>query len=395
MTDSKNSEKKPNQAEVEKSPAKNTDSQETKVKKTNGEKKSTAKKSGSSAGVIAFLALIIAIAACGATWWLWQQIKLGTLSLIAQQDYNFQYSQTETRKIMNEVNHINTDLDGKITQQNQQLNTLQENISKAQTETEQVAETLTALHSKLNINPKIGWLVAEAEYLLSIANQQLLLTTNIDSSIAALRNADQRLRETGDPGLLEIRSLIADEVTQLQSVVVVDVAGAALTLASLQTRVDELSLAGFDSVETASTEEDETKESSTQESSNQFSQGLNTAWQSIKDLLAIKVRERGDSSTGNPLLTPDQRALIYQNLRLKLESARLSLVQRDTVTYKQSLEISKDWLRSYFDDDNKRSALIETLDELESVSLKFSPPDISGSLDALRLWQRQQNNSGE
>ena len=395
MTDSKNSEKKPNQAEVEKSPAKNTDSQETKVKKTNGEKKSTAKKSGSSAGVIAFLALIIAIAACGAAWWLWQQVQLSKQTLGTELNTNNESTQTEIRKIMNEVNHINTDLDGKITQQNQQLDTLQENISKAQTETEQVAETLTTLHSKLNINPKIGWLVAEAEYLLSIANQQLLLTTNIDSSIAALRNADQRLRETGDPGLLDIRSLIADEVTQLQSVVVVDVAGAALTLASLQTRVDELSLAGFDSVEIESNEKDESIEDKAQEDSNQFSQGLNTAWQSIKDLLAIKVRERGDSSTGNPLLTPDQRALIYQNLRLKLESARLSLVQRDAVTYKQSLEISKDWLRSYFDEDNKRSALIETLEELESISLKFSPPDISGSLDALRLWQRQQNNRGE
>ena len=392
MTDNKENGKNASKAAEKKNPANTGNNVESK------NKDSDVKKSTSKGSFIALLALIVAIAACVGVWWLWQQLQSSEANLknTVNSAINTQSesAQTEIRKLMNELNHVNTDLGEKIDQQNQQFDTLKSDVDNAVSGTEQVAETLTALHSKLKINPKTGWLVAEAEYLLSLANQQLLLTANIDSGIAALRNADQRLRETGDPTLLDIRAQIADEITQLQSVVIVDVAGAALTLASLQTRVNELTLAGFDSTEeTPQTTTDNSKEETT--SNNPVRQGLNTALQSIKDLLSIKVRERGDSSAGNPLLTPDQRALIYQNLRLKLESARLSLIQRDTVTYKQSLDISKQWLNTYFDDNSKRSALKQTLNELESINLSISLPDITGSLDALRTWQREQSNSGE
>ena len=42
------------------------------------------------------------------------------------------------------------------------------------------------------------WLIADAEYLLSVANQRLHLTGDVKTTIEALEAADQRLRESGD-----------------------------------------------------------------------------------------------------------------------------------------------------------------------------------------------------
>lgn len=353
------------------------------------------KQDSSLATVIALLALLIALVAAGGAWWLWQQLQHNKHALdltLSEQDQSSQGNIRQLGEQITSVASATDDLATKISQQNLQISSLTKNVDTAIKRSQQVAETITALHSKLNINPKTGWLIAEAEYLLAIANQQLLLVGDVDSSITALRNADQRLRESGDPTILDIRSAITDEISQLQSVQVTDITGAALTLASMQSRVDQLSLAGHS--ESSAKQRGETTANLAQESTREgWLGGLDTAWQALKKLVVI--RERTDNDAANPLLTPDQRALIYQNLRLKLESARLSLVQGDANTYRQSLDIAGDWLLKYFDNNTKRSALKQTIDELKRIEIKTVFPDISGSLDALRQWQYQQDTNAE
>jgi len=357
------------------------------------------KQGGSLPTLIAVIALLIALAAAGGAGWLWQQLQQSKHALSQTISEQSQSSQSKSNQLQSDINllgehlsSVSSELDSKLSAQNDDLTALASEIKTAASNTEHVAETITALHSKLNINPKTGWLIAEAEYLLSIANQQLQLVGNVESSIVALRSADQRLRESGDPSVLDVRSIIADEITQLKSVHVTDIAGAALTLASMQARVDDLSLAGQNHAptKTATKELDSTKEDKANEG---WRGALDTAWHAVKDLVVI--RERGDSDANEPLLTPDQRALIYQNLRLKLESARLSLIQGDATTYRQSLDITHDWLLEYFDDNAKRTAVNETIDELGRIKLSEKMPDISASLKALRTWQHQQNNTAE
>lgn len=359
------------------------------------------KKGGAFTSFIAVVALLIAIAAAGGAWWLWQQLQLSKQTLDQALNQQNQTSQGEINQVQNQIGQLsenlaaaNTEIDTKLGQQNAQISTIQTTVDAAASSAKQVAETVTQLHSKLNINPKTGWLIAEAEYLLSIANQQLLLTGDVDTSITALRSADQRLRESADPTVLDVRSIINDEITQLQSVHVIDIAGAALTLASMQSRVNELSLSGQRETNSASVNEETAaiEKSTSEEPKDGWRSALDTALNAVKDLVVI--RQRGDNAN-DPLLTPDQRSLIYQNLRLKLESARLSLIQGDEATYRQSLDVANEWLIEYFDNDAKRNAVSDTLTELGKISLNATMPDISASLDALRTWQRQQNSNAE
>lgn len=356
------------------------------------------KQASSLATSIALLALLIALAAAGSAGWLWQQLQQNKQALNQTVIEQGQSSQDKSQQLQSDIsllneqlNTVDNELGTKLSEQNKQVIELESNVETALSSSEHVAQTITALHSKLNINPKTGWLIAEAEYLLSIANQQLQLAGDVDTSIVALRSADQRLRESGDPTVLDVRAIIADEIGQLQSIQVTDIAGAALTLASMQSRVNELSLAGQGETFTDTDDEEATEEE--KQTNKGWRSGLNTAWSAVKDLVVI--RKRGDSDIGSPLLSPDQRALIYQNLRLKLESARLSLIQGDETTYRQSLDITNQWLVEYFDNDAKRHAVEDTLNELSQIKLTPAMPDISASLDALRSWQHQQSNNAE
>lgn len=329
--------------------------------------------------VVGWAALIIALGAIAGGFWLWQQLERqqsGLNTALRQ----VQDQQTRSSALTEQLHA----LDGQLGSQQDNIDRLSAEMADIARQNHRLEETLAALHQQLNRNPKIGWLIAEAGYLLTVANQQLQLTGDIDTSIAALRNADQRLRESGDPSLLEVRGAIADEISRLQSIVPVDIAGAALTLTSMQMRVGQLSLAG--------TSEKGRPQPPPVDSLAQTTGGwrgaLDNAWQALKGLVVI--RRRGEDAQGAPLLTPDQRALLYQNLRLKLEGARLSLIEKDVATFRQSVKSARHWLVDYFDADGKRAALEETLDELLLLDINPELPDISGSSALLRQWQRQQ-----
>jgi len=380
------------------------DAQDVEQEQTDSEQvtvETTPKQSSSFSTFVAIIALLIAITAAGGAGWLWQQLQHSKQTLnqtVSQQKQNSQDEisqlQSQIKQLSENIGTASDEFDTKLSEQNRQISAIQTTVDVTAANTEQIAETVTSLHSKLNINPKTGWLIAEAEYLLSIANQQLLLAGDIDTSINALRSADQRLRESADPTVLNVRSIINDEITQLQSVQVTDITGAALTLASMQSRVNELVLAGQNE-EHNEAMIDDTKasdESTIEQAKEGWRSALDTALNAVKDLVVI--RQRGNDAS-DPLLTPDQRALVYQNLRLKFESARLSLIQGDEATYQQSLDIANEWLLEYFDNNAKRNAISDTLNELGKISLTTTVPDISASLDALRAWQLQQNNNAK
>lgn len=60
------------------------------------------------------------------------------------------------------------------------------------------------------------WLVADAEYLLSVANRRLHLMGDVSTTIEALKAADNRLRESGDTAAFKVRSQIAKEISAVK-----------------------------------------------------------------------------------------------------------------------------------------------------------------------------------
>ena len=86
------------------------------------------------------------------------------------------------------------------------------------------------------------WLIADAEYLLTVANERLHLIGDINTTREALEAADQRLRESGDAGTFKVREEIAKELANIKGLQAPDVVGIYASIQTLQDRVDKLVL---------------------------------------------------------------------------------------------------------------------------------------------------------
>ncbi|MEJ2529451.1 MAG: uroporphyrinogen-III C-methyltransferase [Gammaproteobacteria bacterium] len=228
------------------------------------------------------------------------------------------------------------------------------------------------------------WIVAEAEYLMRIANHRLQLEGDVATALIALKTADERLRDTGDPVWTGVRERLATEMAELKAVNALDLEGQAAKLSGLISQVAELKLPHSGPVVAASSQEVAAK---TKEFT--LESVLRDGWEGFKSLMVIRHNERPLTA----MLGPEQRFFLYQNLRLQLEAARLALLRRDQRLYDSSLQRAKAWIGEFFDQGQAVAKAMQTeIDELSGLELQTKLPDISGSL---RLLQQQQDKINE
>lgn len=210
----------------------------------------------------------------------------------------------------------------------------------------------------------------EAEYLMRIAHHRLHLERDAASAITALEEADLRLREIDAPILIETRRQLINEITALKLVPQPDIAGAALTLSSLENQIDQLALPASSPASPATTK-----------TGRDDSFWTNT-WRELKSLVIIR---RTDQTTP-PLAQPEQHFFLRHNLRLTLETAQLALLRRDDATFRTNITTAGDWLGRYFEQNAATRLAQESLAKLGKMNLAPVLPDTSGSLKTLHAW---------
>ena len=269
------------------------------------------------------------------------------------------------------------------------MSTMQDAIKQLQQKQSEQSDALTSLYRDRQVSNE-DWAIAEVEYLLIIAMQRLLLEEDVISALAAMEAADLRLKNLGDPGLVPVRQQLVSDMNQLRAVKLADIAGMAIYLAELVALAADLPL----------NSEIITKENAVRTANeNQVDDGPDAEpvwkkiprllWQEIKSLVVIKRA----GEVKQVLLLPGEEYFLSQNLRLELESARLSVLRADSGNLRASIVLIHSWLRQYFDTNN--SAVInvmETLDQMQTIELKPDLPDISSSVETLRAYLREVTN---
>ena len=221
--------------------------------------------------------------------------------------------------------------------------------------------------------------VAEIEHLIVIAVHSLTLQHNVATALAALQSADDRLRNLGDPALVEVRKQLTEDMNALQSVKSVDITGLSLYLADLVNRVEGLPLKDKSTAQQSDAQVD----NALPEEQPAFKRLFLGIWQELKSLVVITHTGSGSKA----LLLPEEKYFLYQNLRLQLESARSAVLQRDTATFHASVEIVIEWLREYFDEtDAGIQNIIQSLQGMLTLELDPDLPDISSSLETLKVY---------
>lgn len=316
------------------------------------------------AAVFALLLAILAVATGAYDYWYLQRQKLESVQLAQQQqDFSQQLASLEQRS-------------------NAEREALQQQL--------RLGERLQAEQASLNaamqdIAKRLGrtslaWRLAEVEYLLGIASHRLSLAHDVKTSITILQAADEKIRNIGEPGLLPVRKAIAQEVAALHGVEQADATGMALRLGGLLAQVDDLPL--IDKKRIAAAHETQSNDAPLA-----WRELPLAIWQDLKSLVQVRRQQQAIE----PLLPPEQTWFLYQNLRLKLEQARLAVLQRNTDLLRQYLLEADDWLGTFFDQQSAViSAARQSMAELRAQELNPQLPDISRSRRLLHDYLLQQ-----
>jgi len=228
------------------------------------------------------------------------------------------------------------------------------------------------------------WLLTESEYLIKLAIYRLLFERDVDTAIIALESSDQRLRETGDPGILGVRDVIAKAMQALKQVPQADLTGLSLQLSAINQQIDKLPLATPDP---KSAEPQQVNKAG--ENVKTWSELPAAIWTDLKGL--IKVRHH-DKPIG-PMLAPKERFFLIENLRLQIEQARLAMLSGHPEIYKERLNTAISWITEHFDNNEKiTQSTLENLNQLANESIAPTLPDIAYTYQAIQKYRLSQQD---
>lgn len=334
------------------------------------------RRGGGAAGPLAVLALVIALAAGAGVWWLSQQLDQTRQSLADSR------ADLERRlaAVPGEIGGLSARIDGLAAD----LGAIGPQVEAGlRAEIEQLDQRIAALHQALQKTMAPMHEPADIEHLLLIANDSLTLQGDITTALAALQAADARLRATSDPLFADTRRLLAREIAALQAAPRPDIPGMAFAISGLQAEIEALDLQALRAPggERVAPSWSGLEAEGEGEGMAGWRTLIGDLWTALGKLVVIR---RSDELEG-PLLGPEQRVYLTQNLWLKLESARLALLSRDEANFRHHLEVVREWLLRYYDDGHSAvAAIIAQLDALAAGDIRPQHPDISASLQALR-----------
>lgn len=273
----------------------------------------------------------------------------------------------------------------------------------AEMQSQQVA--LDAMYQELS-GVREDRLLSEIEQDVAIAAQQLQLAGNVEAALIALQGAEARLAKSPQAQFLTLRKLVSRDIERLKTLPGADVAGIALRLEAILDAVPNLPLAFEQRPAKAKPVAPEQQGLAVQPAAAAFDwrsaadwQALAHAWfgdmwHELRQLVSIERIDRPDPG----LLLPREVFFLRENLRLRLLSARLALLSRDSGSFKSDVTQAGSWLEQYFD---MRAPAVQdahkALQALGKLDVTRTTADLNETLAALRNFKlvRDRGNRGQ
>lgn len=265
----------------------------------------------------------------------------------------------------------------------QSTSKLQEKVESTQSQLVDINQRVSAQGKRLRAmsdTSREDWLLAEAEYLLKLANQRVRIERNAGGAEALLEEADGILRDLDDPDLHPLRRAVARDLASLRLMNKVDVEGIYLTLVALAEQVDALPMQLIENIEKQEPLADVGLE---EEAELSVRTKLSASWQRFKNSISESYRVIPKDQKPKRILPPDATLYVQQNLRMILERAQLALLREQQNIYQQSLTQAQAWINTYYNVTLPVVRFREELSSLKEKKIALEFPDISHSLELL------------
>ncbi|SAL10033.1 fused uroporphyrinogen-III synthase HemD/membrane protein HemX [Caballeronia humi] len=270
---------------------------------------------------------------------------------------------------------------------NTQIIQLQGKLTDAETHSQALQQQYQDLASNRD-----DWMLAEVEQILSSASQQLQLTGNVQLALYALQSADTRLAATTGPQVVAIRKAVAQDIDKLKSTPTTDLTGLAIKLDTAIDQIDQLPLSGEAPIERAAARAAAPADSASIAAATgqprwkvlwqQVTSGIG---QQLSSLVSVRRIDNADAM----LASPDQGYFVRENVKLRLLSARLSLLSRSEPTLKSDLRAAEAALGRYFDTSSKKVQTVrELVKQVDQASVAVAVPNLNASLAAVHQFKR-------
>ena len=237
------------------------------------------------------------------------------------------------------------------------------------------------------------WTFAEVGQMLSAASQQLQLTGNTQLALFALQSADTRLAASDSPQAVAVRKAIAQDIDKLKAAPSTDLTGLAIKLDNAIDHVDRLPLAGEAPIPHATPHAAtwaDTAKVAAATGKPRWEVWLKEVTAGVGEQLTSLVQVRRIDNADAMLVTPDQGYFARQNLKLRLLSARLSLLSRNQSTLKSDLQAAQNALTRYFDDSSKQTqTVIDLVKQVDAGSAAVELPNLNTSLQAVNQYRNR------
>jgi len=311
-------------------------------------------------------ALVLALAAA-----------LGTLALGWQGHTQMRTLEMQLARRIGEFDAASRDARAAARAANDALADLQSRLMALETraqETQNQQLALNAMYQEL-ADSADERVLADMEQTLLLARQQLQLAGNVRAALIGLEAADARLAKLGKSQFAGLRKAIVQDMERLKLMPAADIDGVNARLETLIQGVEQLK-------PESDAEPPPAAAAPTGNGTLDTLEALGKeAWNEIKSLLRIRRLDHPEL----PLLTPSQSYFLSQNLKLRLLSARLALLQRDEVTFRADLGAARAWTERYFNRrDPATQAFLASLTPLSQAPVALKDAQIQASLAALQ-----------
>lgn len=258
-----------------------------------------------------------------------------------------------------------------------QLSTLHDQVSTQQQQLQKQQEKLhTMLASASTANQT--WQVAQAQYLIQLANFSVEFDHSPVVATQLLQAADNRLASLHEPRLINVRQSITNNLTALKTVPQVDVSTILLQLNALGTQVGSLPV--------IATPNDVPKTKPKKKKHHHvpgWQRGLKQSWQELTQIIVVQYHDQPVSQ----LITPQNRHYLDLHLQMLIAEAQWACLHQNGELYKASLQQANDWVKNYYVESSETTqAMLADLNTLLQKDIAPSMPDISSSLDSINAY---------
>lgn len=340
--------------------------------------------------LIAAIILMFALVA-GGGWQLWQlnqaQEQLRTTSLVDQKKLadrldGLSAEMTDTQSALDALGQqgeaIRQDVESALTKQFDELTERQDSLG----------QRVASIDDRL-ARGEIAWKTAEVGFLITRAQERLVIARDPDGAALALKLADERVAALSRSYWLPLRSAISDALVAIEATGEEDRVGQALSLRRLIDQIGSWPLAGRGAA--SSTESEVPAVSAPEDSAPSVDvPWYQQAWATASGWLSSQVSvTRSDKP-----VRLHERVAIDREMRLWLTAVRESLLSRDHKALAATIAAAREWLDTHYatevsgETPGSTGGPAAAQAALDRVAERFASRDFPSLEAVIKAWER-------